>query len=202
MTEASQVTEVAKGITDYGLTVVTCAFFLSLSAGMMIALFKWFKAIIIQIMADNKEGMQSVLEETRKQNDLLNDLAEGLRSETLLRVNNVAGAFFDLSIEQVCRLIKKIREENHISNKEATAEKIRKALRVMHDDRNSKFNSFSYRGTQLSAYCCEEWVEQVAQVIESELYHEDGPNNKRAFTNVKLAYDDIKTDFYQRLIKY
>lgn len=201
MTEASHVTEVAKGITDYGLTVVTCAFFLILSAGMMIALFKWFKAIITHIMADNKESMKSVLEETRKQNDLLNDLAEGLRSETLLRITNVAEAFFDLSIEQVCRLIKKIREENHISNKEATAEKIRKALKVIHDDRNAKFKSFSYRGTPLSAYCCEEWVEQVAQVIETELYHEDGPNNKRAFTNVKLAYDDIRTDFYQRLTK-
>lgn len=201
MTGASQVTEVAKGITDYGLTVVICAFFLILSAGMMIALFKWFRAIITQIMSDNKESMKGVLEETRKQNDLLNDLAEGLRSETLLRITNVAGAFFDLSIEHVCRLIKKIREENHISNKEATAEKIRKALKVIHDDRNAKFKSFSYRGTQLSAYCREEWIEQVAQVIETELYHEDGPNNKRAFTNVKLVYDDIRTDFYQRLIK-
>ena len=201
MTEASHVTEVAKSITDYGLTIVICAFFLILSAGMMIALFKWFRAIITQIMSDNKESMKSVLEETRKQNELLNDLAEGLRSETLLRITNVAGAFFDLSIEHVCRLIKKRREENHISNKEATAEKIRKALKVIHDDRNAKFKSFSYRGTQLSAYCREEWIEQVAQVIETELYHEDGPNNKRAFTNVKLVYDDIRTDFYQRLIK-
>ena len=201
MNDVSQVTEIAKGITDYGLTVVICAFFLILSAGMMIALFKWFKSIITQIMEDNKEGMKCVLDETRKQNDLLNDLAEGLRSETLLRVTNVAGAFFDLSIEQVCRLIKRIREENHISNKEATSKKIRKALKVMHDDRNGKFNSFSYRGTQLSAYCSEEWIEQVARVIESELYNEDGPNNKRAFSNVKLAYEDIKMDFYQRLNK-
>ena len=145
--------------------------------------------------------MKSILDETHKQNELLNDLSEGLRSETLLRVTNVAEAFFDLSIEYVCRLIKKIREENHIQNKEATAEKIRKALRVIHDDRNTKFNSFSYTGTPLSAYCTDDWVEQVAKVIELELYNEDGPNNKRAYTNVKLAYDDIRTDFYQRLTK-
>lgn len=201
MTDVSQVTEVAKGITDYGLAVVTCAFFLLISATMMVALFKWFKVIITRIMDDNKEGMKSILDETHKQNELLNDLSEGLRSETLLRVTNVAEAFFDLSIEYVCRLIKKIREENHIQNKEATAEKIRKALRVIHDDRNTKFNSFSYRGTPLSAYCHDDWVEQVAKVIELELYNEDGPNNKRAYTNVKLAYDDIRTDFYQRLTK-
>lgn len=201
MTDVSQVTEVAKGITDYGLAVVTCALFLLISATMMVALFKWFKVIITRIMDDNKEGMKSILDETHKQNELLNDLSEGLRSETLLRVTNVAEAFFDLSIEYVCRLIKKIREENHIKNKEATAEKIRKALRVIHDDRNTKFNSFSYRGTPLSAYCHDDWVEQVAKVIELELYNEDGPNNKRAYTNVKLAYDDIRTDFYQRLTK-
>ena len=141
MTDVSQVTEVAKGITDYGLAVVTCALFLLISATMMVALFKWFKVIITRIMDDNKEGMKSVLDETHKQNELLNDLSEGLRSETLLRVTNVAEAFFDLSIEHVCRLIKKIREENHIQNKEATAEKIRKALRVIHDDRDTKFNS-------------------------------------------------------------
>ena len=52
-----------------------------------------------------------------------------------------------------------------------------------------------------STHCTDDWVEQVAQVIELELYNEDGPNNKRAYTNVKLAYDDIRTDFYQRLTK-
>ena len=41
--------------------------------------------------------------------------------------------------------------------------------------------------------------EEVAKVVENEIYNVDGPNNKRAFTNVKLAYDNIKTDFYQRL---
>ena len=66
MTDASQVTEVAKGITDYGLAVVTCAFFLLISATMMVALFKWFKVIITRIMDDNKEGMKSVLDETHK----------------------------------------------------------------------------------------------------------------------------------------
>lgn len=45
----------------------------------------------------------------------------------------------------------------------------------------------------------ENWVEDVVSVVESEIYNEDGENNARAYTNVKLAYDNIKTDFYQRL---
>ena len=43
--------------------------------------------------------------------------------------------------------------------------------------------------TQMSAL-----VEQMA-----ELYHEAGPNNSRAYTNIKAVYDDIRNDFYYRL---
>ena len=201
MTEVSQVTEMAKGISDFGALAIMAAVYLLLSASMMIAIFKWFKSIINQIIIDNKENLQVVLSETRKQNELLNDVAEGLRPETQLRIRNLTGFAFDLSVERVCRLIKKVREENHIADKEATSAKIRKSLKVLHEDRNSRFDTFTYRGERLSAYCNKEWVEQVAAVVENEIYHEDGENNGRAFTNVKLAYDNIKTDFYHRLNK-
>lgn len=199
MTDVSQVTEVAKGISDYGAITIMAAFYMVLSAAMMISIFKWFKTIINQIVSDNKVNLEGVLAETRKQNELLNDLTEGLRTETQLRIRNLTGFAFDLSVEQVCRLIKKIREENHIENKEVTLEKIRKALKVMYEDRSSRFDTFTFRGVRLSKYCNPEWIDQVAKVVENEIYHEDGANNKRAFTNVKLAYDNIKTDLYHRL---
>lgn len=199
MTDVSQVTEVAKGISDYGAITIMAAFYLVLSAALMMTIFKWFKNIINQIMSDNKANLEGVLAETRKQNELLNDLVEGLRPETQLRIMNLTGFAFDLSVEQVCRLIKRIREENHIENKEVTLEKIHKALTVMYEDRSSRFDTFTFRGVRLSKYCNPEWIGQVAKVVENEIYNVDGANNKRAFTNVKLAYDNIKTDFYQRL---
>ena len=199
MTGAQHVTEVAKGISDLGMMAVTAAFFLILSAMMMIAIFKWFKSIINQMMKDNKASVQELTKITNAQTDMLQDISEGLRTETQLRIRNRTGFAFDLSIEQVCRLIKKVRKENHIIDREATATKIRKALKVIHDDRNSRFDPFTFRGKPLSDYCSEEWIEDVAKVVESELYNEDGENNARAYTNVKLAYDNIKTDFYQHL---
>lgn len=199
MTDVSQVTEVAKGISDYGALTIMAAFYLVLSAALMMTIFKWFKNIINQIMSDNKTNLEGVLSETRKQNELLNDLVEGLRPETQLRIMNLTGFAFDLSVEQVCRLIKRIREENHIENKEVTLEKIHKALTVMYEDRSRRFDTFTFRGVKLSKYCNHEWIDQVAKVVENEIYNVDGANNKRAFTNVKLAYDNIKTDFYQRL---
>ena len=199
MNDVSQVTQVAKGISDYGMMAITAAFFLLLSAAMMVALFRWFKSIIEQMMQDQKDSMHNLAEETRKQNDMLQDISEGLRPETLLRIRNLTGFAFDLSIEQVCRLIKRVREENHIIDHEATAAKIRKSLLVIHNDRNSRFDSFTYRGKSISEFCSSAWVEDVAKIVEGEIYNEDGANNARAYTNIKLANDNIKTDFYQRL---
>ena len=199
MNDVSQVTQVAKGISDYGMMAITAAFFLLLSAAMMVALFRWFKSIIEQMMQDQKDSMHNLAEETRKQNDMLQDISEGLRPETLLRIRNLTGFAFDLSIEQVCRLIKRVREENHIIDHEATAAKIRKSLLVIHNDRNSRFDFFTYRGKSISEFCSSAWVEDVAKIVEGEIYNEDGANNARAYTNIKLAYDNIKTDFYQRL---
>lgn len=199
MNEVQHVTEVAKGISDLGLMAVTAAFFLLLSAAMMIAIFRWFKNIINDMIQEQKNGMKDLTEETRKQNDMLQDISEGLRTETQLRIRNLTGFAFDLTVEQVCRLIKRVRKENNIIDHEATAEKIRKSLKVIHEDRNSRFDPFSYHGKPLSDFCAPEWVEDVAKVVESEIYNEDGENNARAYTNVKLAYDNIKTDFYQRI---
>lgn len=199
MNSITDVTTVAHGISDFGMMAVTAAFFLILSAAMMVAIFKWFKAIIEQMMQDNKESLQEIAKTTNAQNDMLQDISEGLRTETLLRIRNLTGFAFDLSIEQVCRLIKRVRQENHIIDHEATAAKIRKSLMVIHNDRNSRFDPFTYRGKPISDYCVIEWVEDVAKVVEGEIYNADGANNARAYTNVKLAYDNIKTDFYQRL---
>lgn len=199
MTDTQQALDTAKGISDFGMTVMTSAFFLLLSAAMMIALFRWFKHIIEQMMADNRESLQELARTTNAQNDMLKDISDGLRTETMLRMRNLTGFAFDLSVEQVCRLIKRIREENHIADHDATAAKVRKSLQVIHNDRNSRFDPFVYRGKPISEYCNPEWVEDVATVVEDEIYHEDGANNARAYTNVKLAYDNIKTDFYKRL---
>ena len=197
--DAQQVTDVAKGISDYGMMAITAAIYLMLSASMMIAIFQWFKSIINRIMGQQAESMQQLAEIQRENNRMLKYMSDGIRTETMLRIRNLTGFAFDLSVEQVCRLVKRIRKENHIADRQSTATKIRKCLQVIHDDRNSRFDPFTYGGKPLSDYCSKKWVEDVAKVVEAELYNEDGENNARAYTNIKLAYDNIKTDFYQRL---
>lgn len=199
MENVQQVTDLAKGISDYGAMAIMAAIYLLLSAAMMIAIFKWFKTIINQILDNNRSMMTQTLEEERKQTEMLIDISEGLRAETQLRIQNIASFAFDLSIEQVCRVIKTVRELNHIVDHEATAKRIRKLLENIHDERNNRFDHFTYHGRKLSAFCPVEWIERVAAVVEAEIYHAEGPDNKRAFSNVSMVYTDIRNEFYHHL---
>lgn len=200
--------QTGKGISEFGMMAMTAGFFLVLSALMMIACFRWFMKVINDVMASQrdtnqsqKETMKQLLDETRTQNERLNDISEGLIPETQMRVKTISNMAFDLSVEKVCRIIKKVRTENHIADKEATGRKIRVLLTNLHEDRNSKFDCFTYRGRKLSAYTNITWVEQVAKVIESEIYNDAGENNGRAYTNVESAYANIRLEFYHNLNK-
>lgn len=198
MENISNVTEVAKGIGDFGMMAVTAAFFLILAAGLMVACFKWFKSIINGIITDNKQIMTDLLDETKRQNEQLTDISEGLRPETQLRVKNTSGIYFDFAVEKVCRMIKKVREENHIANREATKAKIRTLLINLHEDRNSRFDYYTYRGKRLTSYTSPVWIDWVEEVVIKEVYSEL-PNNSRAYTNVSAVYERIKLDFYHKM---
>ena len=162
--DAQNVTEVAKGISDYGMMAVTAAIYLLLSAAMMIAIFKWFKTIINRILGQQTESMKQLAEIQSENNRMLKFMSDGLKTETMLRIRNLTGFAFDLSVEQVCRLVKRIRKENHIADRQSTATKIRKCLQVIHDDRNSRFDPFTYGGKPLSDYCSKKWVEDVGHM--------------------------------------
>lgn len=198
--------QTGKGISDFGMMAITAGFFLVLSALLMVACFRWFMNMVNQLMTsqkeinqDYKDTMRQLLEETRAQNERLNVLSESLMPETQLRIKTLSNVFFDLSVEKVCRIIKKVREENHISDKEATARKIRTLLTNIHEDRNSKLDYFSYRGNRLSEYTEKKWIEQVAKAVEAEIYNENGANNGRAYTNVESVYANIRLEFYHNL---
>lgn len=199
MNEIQQTLDVAKGISEYGIMIIICAVFLVLSSALMIACFKWFKSVIENIMNDYSDRLERLQETANKSTEAMVDISEGLISETQLRIKTISGVFFDLATEKVCRIIKKIREENHIADKDATKNKIHTLLHNLYEDRNSRFDNFHYHGKRLSEYSNPEWIDWVAKVIEGEIYNEAGANNGRAYTNVKAVYDNIKLDFYHRM---
>ena len=199
MNEIEQVTNVAKGISEYGILVMIAAFFLVFVCSVLLWNMRNYKTILEGLLNDFSDRMKELKDAADKNSQMMVDIAEGLVPETQLRIKNTSNVYFDLATEKVCRLIKKIREENHIANRDATSAKIRTLLQNMYEDRNSRFDSYTYRGKKLSSYCNPEWTGWVAKTVEGEIYNESGENNERAYTNVKAVYDKIKLDFYHRL---
>ena len=193
--------ETGRSISDFGMMAVTAGFFLVLSAILMITCFRWFMKVINDMMIEHKKTMGLLLEETRQQNVMLSEISEGLAPENQLKVKTISNLFFDLAVEKVCRVIKRVRTENHIADKDATKVKVIKLLRNIHDDRNSKLDSFTYMGHPLSFYTNPEWVQQIAEVVLAEVYNEHGENNGRAYTNVDAAYAKIRLEFYNNMTK-
>lgn len=197
----SSALQTTRGISEFGMMAMTAGFFLVLSALMMIACFRWFMKLINDMLVAQKETTKLLLDETRMQNERLNDISEGLIPETQMRIKTLSNIAFDLSVERVCRIIKKVRTENHIADRKATLNKIRVLLTNLHEDRNSKFDCFHYKGRKLSEYTNAAWVDRVSKVVEYELYNESGENNGRAYTNVESAYANIRLEFYHNLVK-
>lgn len=190
--------ETAKGISDYGITTVICACFVIISVAGQWAIFNWFKTIINDMLKTTACKMDDLLAETKTQNEQLADIAEGLRTKTLLEIKDISKTCFDLSAERVYRIIRKVKRENNIADKSATKTKVRMLLTNLHEDRNSRFDNHTYHGRALSEYTKDEWIDWVADVVLGEVYAEK-ENTDRMVTNVTAVYDRIKLDFYHRL---
>lgn len=195
----NDIIEVARGISEYGVLAVIAAFFLVFAAGVMAWNMTSYRKIVEKIFGDFGKKLDRVQETLEDDLEMTADIAERSIPETQLRIRNTAGAFFDLSAERVCRLIVRLRRENNIKDREAEERKIRSLLKNLHEDRNSRFGSYHYKGRALSEYTNPEWEEWVLKAVLEELYSKDGANDERAFTNISAVYDNIKLDFYHRM---
>lgn len=195
---AEQIVHAAEGISNFGLLAVAAAAFILLSVGLWFGIFVWFKNIINDMLTRNAQDMSSLISKTEKQNELLYEIADGLRPTTLMQAKERADLCFDLSVEKVCRLIKRVRQENNIIDREKTKKKIQTLLTNIHDERNSRFDNIQFRGRALSFYTSKDWIDWVSAVVENEIYA-DTVNNGRAYTNVDAVYDRIRNDFNHRL---
>ena len=197
-----QALETGKAISDFGMMAITAGFFLVLSASLMVATFRWFMKLINAMMEDQKQTMKQLIEETKTQNVQLADISEGLMPETQLRVKTLSTMAFDLSMVKVCHIIKKVRQENHISDREATDAKVHQLLDNLLGDVSSKFDLFTYRGKRLSRYAdTQSWCDALTEIVENELYNEKGENDARAYTNVEAAFSKIKLEFYHSMME-
>lgn len=196
---AEEIVSVAKGISDYGALAVLSASFILISVITQFSIFRWFKNIIDGLIKNTSCAIDDLLKETKMQNEQLTDIAEGLRPRTMLEIKDITKTCFDLSVEKVCQMIKRVKEENNIHDEESTKKKIRLLLTNLHEDRNSRFDNHIFKGKPLTYYTSTEWIGWVEDVVIKEVYSET-MNEKRARTNVIAVYDRIKLDTYHKMM--
>ena len=196
---AEEIVSVARGISDYGALAVLSASFILISVITQFSIFRWFKNIIDGLIKNTSCAIDDLLKETKMQNEQLTDIAEGLRPRTMLEIKDITKTCFDLSVEKVCQMIKRVKEENNIHDEENTKKKIRLLLTNLHEDRNSRFDNHIFKGKPLTYYTSTEWVDWVEDVVIKEVYSET-MNEKRARTNVIAVYDRIKLDTYHKMM--
>lgn len=199
MNETKAALEVAESISNFGMMAVAAAFFVILAIVIMVMFVKWFKDIINNIMTTNQNMLTKLDAQMKENNDIMKSIAEGLRPETLLRVQTTSEMAFQLAQFRLLEIINTVRTENHIVNREATVNKIGKLVLNLHEEMNSKFDYYSYRGKKLSQYTNPKWVEWMQQGVESEIYSEDGRNEDRTYTNVSAIFKRIALDFTHNL---
>lgn len=189
----------AQGISEFGIMVVICAFFVVISALMMIAMFRWMMSTINDIMKSNKDMLSKLDEQMKENNRIMQSVAEGLRPETDMRVKTTSKNLFNLAKFELIEIIDTVRTENHISDKEATEAKIFKLVSNLHEDKNSDFDYYTYRGRKLSSYTNPDWIDWMRQGVTNEIYNDKGFNKDRMYTNITAIFDRIKLDFYHRM---
>lgn len=189
----------AQGISEFGLMVVICAFFIIISAGMMIFMFRWMVNTINDVMKTNKEMLQKLDAQMQENNKIMQSIAEGLRPETDQRIRILSKSMFNLAKYELMEIIDTVRTENHIVDRDGTEAKILKLVTNLHEDKNTDFGYYTYRGRKLSGYTNNDWIEWMKQGVVNEVYNEKGFNKDRMDTNITAIFDRIKLDFHHRL---
>ena len=189
----------AQSISEFGLMVVICAFFVVLSALMMIAMFRWQMNTIDSVMNTNKEMLSKLDAQMQENNKIMQSIAEGLIPKTMLEIKNTSSMAFDLAKHRLLELIDTVLEENHIADRESTEDKITKLVTNLHEDMKSKFDCYSYRGRKLSTYTNQKWIEWMINNVIMEIYNKNGMSKDRTYTSVTATFDRIKLDFYHRI---
>lgn len=189
----------AQGISEFGLMVVICAFFVLTSGLMWIGMMRWMMNTINDMMKSNKEMLSKLDAQLQENNRIMQTIAEGVRPETEMRIRTTSKNVFNLAKFELMEIIDTVREENHISDREGTEAKIVKLVTNLHEDKDADFSIYPYRGRKLSSYTNPKWIEWMVQGVTNEIYNDKGFNKDRMYTNITAIFDRIKLDFHHRL---
>lgn len=189
----------------YGPLVVIFIAFIAFVAVFGWILLKWMKRHIDDttrqnstILADVKEHISQLTNSSKAQIELLNDIADSLKPTSLIQAKDFGEVYFSLATEQVINIVRQVRKENHIVDKEATSAKVRLLIENIHKERNLRLKNHTFKGRALTHYTSEEWTQWAYEYVIKEVYHKK-EDEERTRRNIKTLYNKIKLDYEDRL---
>lgn len=225
MTETTEIINngmlLAKGISDYGILVISGAFFIVIAIIMYITLIKTNKRIV-DIVIDNLtkslgdispalESVKNNIIENKESNEdihntLLNverylkSLAEFNLNIYTSSIKQIVEDNFDLSAEKVINSIFIIKMENHIhEHRREIEEKLMRMLRSIYQRRATLFNSLKYNNKSLGAFIDNSSINTIFKYAIDEIYSDHKDNVIEL--NIRTLYEELKNDFINRMME-
>lgn len=207
--------KVAEGITNYGMTTVTSAFFLVLCfilAGVMVWFFKkslntFYKnfenlpttlALIEESMNENTRNYAAILSVNQNIELYLRNLSDVAITNHISTLKLIINDNFKLTEERVVVIIMDIKLQNHIhENKQLIETKLKRILKNIYAQREAYFSNFKYNGHTLDFYLNDNCITEVYKVALAEIYSDHKEGLIRS--NIRTVYDEVKNDFFKRL---
>lgn len=191
-------TETIKAVGDYGMAVVSAALYLCISGGLMWFCVKWFKTLISDIIKQQQENSREMIQEIKKQGELIGSIAERLQSETLLRLNVMFDFCFGYLTEQLCGILEQVITENHLDDKQATERKVNLLVNNVIYQVKQGLSYFSWKGRHIDKFFSDDWTMYLVDLLLTEAYeteHEKSRYHSLFENNIK----NIKNELLKRI---
>ena len=193
--------DVARGISDFGMTAMTAGFYLVVSAVTLILFIRWFIKLVNQIFHVQQATLDSIIKAQASQEGKLDQLKEALTGEVLGQIRVVIKHVLDSTMHRVCTSIAQVKEENHLDDKQAVEGKIRSVIENLYYHNHSDLDMFSYNGRKLSYYMNPEWLEKVYGYCITAIYDGLPYHRKKYLFELGVIYEKIRLEFFENLKK-
>jgi len=189
---------VAKGIYEYGFSTMTLAFYLVVTGTMLFIVVRFFSRFLYKTMGIQQEVMNQLIINSDEQKNILMAIKESVNSNISSQNEIIANYMFKMDLHTIVREIHRIKEMNHIDDKEAVFLNLRQFLSNTFNKSKLNLALFAHDGTKLSNYMDETWLEITVQKCLEELYSKNYCIES-CYRNLGIVMEDFKIDFFNKI---
>lgn len=197
--DVSQGLDVAKGVSEYGFMVVVSGFFILLCSVILFTIVKRYMKMTDENMKGSVKMMQSIADTLTSVARKIDDISEAEAEKNLTQIKTIAMMAKKYDVEFTMNMIRRIRTDNHLNEKEKLAAKVSALCKNLAMQRGDELSLFMYRGKPLDEYMPQSWHFQIEKTMLADLDMEE--SYSRTYSNMRNAFDSVFNLFVENLKK-